>query len=194
MRDTRFEHFPFSLGMHSKGSPFMTARGIARLVPLVLSALCAGCGGGSSLVNPPTTAVAGVVTLGGKPLVGATVALVPLDAKKGRSARGITDAEGKFSVSTYFDAEHDARGAVAGDYVVTITKTEQSSEYAGMSNEQAMEAAVKKAQEQADGAEPPPGPKSLIPANYGSPVTSEFKVTVGAKSSDPLKLDLVDAP
>jgi hypothetical protein len=83
------------------------------LFPLFSAAcllLAAGCGGGLKPVP-----VTGDVTLDGKPLANAGVLFCPVE--KGPEAIGVTDASGKFQLSS---TEHS--GALPGQYRVTITK------------------------------------------------------------------------
>jgi mannose-6-phosphate isomerase-like protein (cupin superfamily) len=64
--------------------------------------------------GPPPVKVTGVLTLNGQPLAGATITLVP--EKDGRPAAGRTDAEGRYTLSTFANDD----GAVPGRYRVTI--------------------------------------------------------------------------
>jgi hypothetical protein len=150
-----------------------------RIAPVLATAalLAAGCGGPS---YPETYPVTGVVTLKGKPLEGADVQLVPLGNDTSvRSAGGTTDAEGKFSVKTYFDPQHHAEGAMKGEYAVTVSKLEAREMPAGMEPAKAMAQMMKQGP-----------PKNLVPKKYQTPPTSGFKVSVGDAPPAPLKLDL----
>jgi hypothetical protein len=64
--------------------------------------------------------VEGVVTLDGAPLPGATVSFMPVG--EGRSASGLTDGNGYFTLSTFRTDD----GALAGDYkvIVVVDNTE----------------------------------------------------------------------
>jgi hypothetical protein len=77
---------------------------------LVLAVALAGCSGGAA-----TSSVAGVVTLDGKPLVGASVQFVPQGT--GRDATGETDKNGEFAMSTFKPRD----GVVPGTYKVIIS-------------------------------------------------------------------------
>ena len=80
------------------------------------------CGCTASDPNlPKLYPVAGVVTLDEMPLAGAYVNLIPTGSTLGTGASGMTDAEGKFALSTL----HQGRGAAAGDYKVVISKLVQ---------------------------------------------------------------------
>ncbi|MBN2577819.1 MAG: hypothetical protein JXB10_02425 [Pirellulales bacterium] len=83
------------------------------LFPLCSAAcllLAAGCGGGLKPVP-----VTGDVTLDGKPVDDAGVLFCPKE--KGPVAIGVTDAAGKFQLSS-----NDHSGALPGQYRVAITK------------------------------------------------------------------------
>lgn len=83
-----------------------------------------GCSGSSNPVAP----VNGVVTLNGKPVADMVVTFTPVPGKTasvgdentpGKSATGNTDAEGKFTLSTY--ERND--GALVGEHKVTVFGT-----------------------------------------------------------------------
>ncbi len=89
----------------------------------LLAAIAAGCGGGTGF---PSAAVSGRVTLDGKPLADAIVRFTPTadPAAKGKAAHesgpdsaGITDADGRFTLSI----GDGSRGATVGPNRVTIT-------------------------------------------------------------------------
>jgi hypothetical protein len=86
------------------------------LVYLGLAACIIGCGGGA--VSAPTGEVQGVVTYQGKPVPDVNVTFTP---DKGRPGYGTTDAQGKFTISTFGDRD----GAVPGTHKVTITDTRE---------------------------------------------------------------------
>ncbi len=80
-----------------------------------------GCGG----VDNPVAPVNGVVTLNGKPVADMVVTFTPIpgktatvgeDNQPGKSATGNTDAEGKFTLSTYDRND----GALVGEHKVTV--------------------------------------------------------------------------
>src|SRR5437870_3422773 len=80
---------------------------------LVIAA--AGCGGGKS----KTTPVKGTVTLDGKPVALASVVFIP--RQDGRMvAQAVTNQDGNFELTTYQPND----GALAGEYLVTVTKDE----------------------------------------------------------------------
>ena len=67
------------------------------------------------------TAVTGTVTLDGQPVEGASVSFSPKSAD-GRAAAGITDASGRFSLTTVTSGD----GAMPGSYAVAVSKTTSS--------------------------------------------------------------------
>ena len=81
----------------------------------------AGCGAS----NLPTTPVTGTVTYDGEPLEGATVTLTPDAGSAGsRSASGISDASGNFVITTVFTDGATSEGALAGSYMIRVSKLE----------------------------------------------------------------------
>ena len=133
-------------------------------LPLLTTTL--GCWGS----NLPTTyPVSGVVTYRGKPLEGASVNFVPSSAEA-RPAGGITQSDGSFTLLTYYDSENQLKGAMAGDFVITVSKMEARAIKEDLKPEEAI------AEFRKLGA-----PKNLLPASYQSPATSKLKTTVGPK-------------
>ncbi len=77
--------------------------------------VAAGCGGSSDRLK--VVPVAGIVSLGGQPLAGATVSFVPETAGKGLlSAVGTSDDKGKFKLSA-----GSYVGLPVGKYKVAVT-------------------------------------------------------------------------
>lgn len=112
-----------------------------RFCLLALAIFAAGCG-----VKSRTSPVTGVVTLDGKPLVGASIHFVPQGA--GRDATGETDKDGQFTMSTLQPRD----GVVPGTYKVVIspsTGAADTKQYA--SPEEAMAAASKAPPKKASG-------------------------------------------
>ncbi len=128
---------------------------------------------------PTTVPVTGVVTLDGKAVAEATVNLVPM-SQTGKSASGITDAEGKFSVTTYMSPTFSPAGAMPGEYVISVIKMQYPEKPPGMTQweEQAWSDKAGK-------------PKSLLPKTYLDPMKSGLKVTV-KNAAEALKLELKD--
>ena len=102
-----------------------------KLVVAILILVAAGCRNDTG-----TVPVAGVLKLDGQPLKEASIQFVPQGS--GRDATATTDANGKFTMSTYEPRD----GALPGSYKVVITPfvaAETSPE--GASSEDAMAAA-----------------------------------------------------
>jgi len=86
---------------------------ILLVVPVVV-----GCSGPKGL---PVCYVEGIVTLDGKPLDGALISFYPAEpGESTRSAAGYSDASGKYTLTS--DGGEPQKGALEGDYVVTISK------------------------------------------------------------------------
>ncbi|MCA9033731.1 MAG: hypothetical protein KDA91_01315 [Planctomycetaceae bacterium] len=83
--------------------------------------LLCGCGGSG---RPSLVVVTGKVTLDGKPLEGASIAMKFVsddpDNKYGRPSRAVSDSSGQFKPAAYGDAE----GIPTGKYKVAIYKQE----------------------------------------------------------------------
>jgi hypothetical protein len=128
------------------------AAGLSAILGL---ALIAGCGDS----NPKTAPVSGKVTYKGEPVPKVNVVYTPA---KGRPAQGTTDAEGKYTLSTFKSND----GAVPGEHKVAITSTETppmpgSKEYATWK---------------------PSGPD--YPKKYRNSVDSPLKITVPGGNYD----------
>ncbi len=143
------------------------------LLCLLLAAF-AGCPGGGTGVD--TVAVTGTVTLDGSPVGGANVAFSPKSAD-GRAAAGITDASGRFTLTTIEAGD----GAVPGSYAVTITKV-SGGDQAGAALADRMSRGETLTAEELDtlarGGEGDVEQKSAIPEKYASADTSGFTAEV----------------
>lgn len=87
---------------------------------MLLLGVLSGCGGKVDS-GPALVPVTGKVILDGKPLVGATVTFNPTQGTPGNGAFGVTDAEGKFTLTDYSLNP----GCPAGDYGVTFSRMTQ---------------------------------------------------------------------
>lgn len=117
---------------------------------------------------PPTHKVTGTVTLRGKPLGGATIVFHPREgtAAAQRAASGLTDAGGRFTLTTVKPGD----GAVAGPFLVTVHKT--SGEIPGAVTMPPDEFGAFPL-----GADPSSG-TSLIPETYATPGSSGLTADV----------------
>ena len=86
---------------------------------VLLSVTTCGC---SNSTEYETTLVSGVVTCQGKPVPNATVNFTPVPdenrsaGQRGRVALGLTDKDGRFTLTTYQDGD----GAIVGKHIVTV--------------------------------------------------------------------------
>jgi hypothetical protein len=152
------------------------------LFPVVsLAAVCClcGCGGGGDSDRPETYPVTGTVTYNGAPVEGASVTFSPnvpisqVGQGGARGAFGVTDAEGKYQLTTF--APQD--GALPGEYRVSIMKYEGVEPLPPDYNEEEdYEAPDPNAQDTPR--------KSLIPEKYASAGTSGFTVTVKEEQNE----------
>ncbi len=96
---------------------------------LMLPFILAGCSGKSNDL-PALAEVTGQVTLDGNPLPGAIIDFYPqgaVEKKQSRASSAATDSEGKYSLMY----NNDTAGAILGDHMVRISKTEGGAEVAG---------------------------------------------------------------
>ena len=81
--------------------------------------LLSGCGGSDVPADRPAThEVTGIVKFKGEPIEGANVTFKPDGGERGAS--GITDASGKYTLTTFSAGD----GAIAGKYKVIVSKVE----------------------------------------------------------------------
>ncbi|QDU36338.1 hypothetical protein Mal4_06230 [Maioricimonas rarisocia] len=83
---------------------------------LLMMVAALGCTGGETEGRVDVYPVSGKVTMGGGPLVNATVAFAPREGQP--TAVGRTDVNGEYQLSTYGGND----GAAAGSYSVVVTK------------------------------------------------------------------------
>ena len=121
--------------------------------------------------RPATAPVTGVVRFDGEAVAGATVSF-QADAG-GRSASGITDAQGRYQLSTFARAD----GAVPGSYKVIVLKYATADGSAGGQDNYVPP----------QGPEPPP--KHLLPEKYSTVKTSSLTATV-ANGPNTIDFDL----
>lgn len=134
-----------------------------------------GCGDG----RPARTPVSGVVLFDSQPVSDATVVL--MTTAGGRPATGVTDKEGKFTLTT-FDQED---GAFLGEHVVTVIKKEL----------QITGTAPVKSNDEGRNAVSTPvlgynsNVKWYLPKKYADPSTSALRIKV-EPGMEPVRLEL----
>ena len=148
---------------------------------LACCVLAAGCGGGSS--NPATVPVSGTVTLNGQAVEGATVSFVGGAAN--RPTTGTTDAQGKFTLSTFEPND----GAPPGEYSITVTKYADAGggtapKEVDTTNPDAM---------YGDGGPDAAGSANELPDKYASISGTPLKETVTAEGDNNFTLNLDDS-
>lgn len=107
-----------------------------------------------------TIPVTGSITLSGAPVAGATVTF--LAPKDGRSASAITDAQGRYALTTFRRGD----GALPGDYNVIVMKFEIIT--GGQTGKKYVPVPET------------PEPKNQLPARYAQPGKSGLTATVTA--------------
>jgi hypothetical protein len=150
----------------------MTACRVCRIA-LAVSGLAAvgGCAADGPQ-RPKVVPVNGVVRFNGRPLDGARVTFT--SAAGGISAYGVTDAEGKFTLTTFLPGD----GAVPGKHQVTVVKAEEVGHPTAKTAPPVF---------RPGGA---PHPRSLIPPKYGNLATSGLTAEVSEAGDNEVVLDL----
>jgi hypothetical protein len=129
--------------------------------------------------------VSGVVLYQDKPVVGATVAF--RNDTSPRVASGVTDAQGKFHLTTFENLD----GAVLGEHEVTVTKTTANPEMAGASAENPT-AAYGAGMAAAAAGNTEAIAKHELPTKYGDLATTDLKATVVKDKPNEFTFKLVD--
>jgi len=132
----------------------------------------AGCGGADKPIS-----VRGTVTLGDKPLAGATVVFIP-DGDKGRQANGTTGKDGSFQLTTFKPDD----GALAGNYKVVVQHASGVEAPPAANMRDAMKG-------QADAVKKTRPPASDVPAQYSDPGKTPLKQKVPPDGPVQIKLD-----
>ena len=132
-----------------------------------LSIILTGCGPDLSHL-PKTVLAEGIVTLDGAPVESATVVFI---ADSGQhSARGMTDAEGKFTLRAFDEKD----GAVPGSYKVQVNKTVMTESGGGEDEESIGSVNVQYG----------------LPKRYAAISTSKLEVTIPDHDTTDIKLEL----
>jgi hypothetical protein len=159
----------------------MTRRSAALTLSLTL--LVAGCSSAPG-DRPELTPVSGTVVYNGKPIEGAEVAFWGEGAP--RPAKGLTDAEGKFSLSM-FDFND---GALPGANKVTVSKVAATTGSAPNPTTTLTDPTQMANQmQQATKAKPP---KNEFPAKYNSQSSTPLTETVTAGQENTFVIQLTD--
>ena len=163
---------------------WFNSRGLSFAVGMLMLASAAiGCGDASRGEVYP---VSGKVTIGGQPVEGAQINFMTPESS--RVARGMTDASGEYTLTTYSTGD----GAVAGDHSITIVKPSAAEDTSAMSSEDYMSAMQgNEGKENTDllggsGEDSSNG----IPAKYGKPEESGLIRTVVAGETNVFDFDL----
>ena len=135
----------------------------------------AGCGP-KPVEKPRTAPVTGVVLYRGKPVEGAMVSL--LTEQVSQAATGTTDADGKFTLSTFQPND----GAVPGSHRATVIKLDPELQQKPGEDANAYTSRVL-------GKDPG---RSLLPAKYASVRTTILTPQIKADGPNELRLELMD--
>jgi hypothetical protein len=159
----------------------MNAHRLFRACVAVLGlAAAAGCGGDKpKWQRPKPVHAGGVVRLNGQPLESALVTFT--NPTLGVSASGRSDAEGKFTLTTFEQGD----GAVPGKYKVSVSKVIAPPGLVDKTAAPVMRRA---------GAPPAPQPRWLIPKRYGNAETSGLTAEVSEAGSSEIVLELHGSP
>ncbi len=131
----------------------------------VCTGLATGCTQGAK--TTPTVPVSGTVKVKGQPVAEAQVSFRPSEGA--RFSTGITDAQGKYALSTFGKAD----GAPVGTYTVTIAKAAGGAGAAASAEDAGKAMAEKMSKKMAGkGAAPAAPAQSDVPAKYADPKTS----------------------
>jgi hypothetical protein len=166
---------------------------IARSQFALLLAALLGLSGCSGADRPKTYAVEGQVAYNGKPLEGATVSFWAETSP--RAAVGTTNAEGKFTLST-FELED---GAIAGLHKVTVTKLTEAELAAAAKMPAApndpsqMTQMTKMYRDKMDSmSQKGKKEKLAVPGKYSSASTTPLEAEVKASGNEPFVFQLTD--
>jgi hypothetical protein len=142
---------------------------LALLALAIITVFTVGCG--ETLKTEP---VSGTVTLDGSPVEKAMISFMPKDKNIGLSATGLTDAEGKYTLTAIDTTAVHGAGTLPGEYMIAVIKTEVS-EF--VSQEEADEKGIAATD---SGGGPSTGGETtyLVPKKYSEFPTSGLTYTV----------------
>ena len=169
---------------------------LALLTPLIVGL---GCSKGPTA--PTTVPVSGTIKYNGQPVAQATVTFQQKIAEVERRqhpAHGTTDDQGHYTLTTFVNPK-DFKGAVPGDYAVTISKMESAAvkewdareAYKQLEAKQPKEGTANAAQGM-KAVQQASQPKSAIPTKYNDPKTSDLSATVKPSGEQTFDFDLTD--
>lgn len=156
----------------------MKYRRIVLLSGLIAASMASGCGKGDT---PEVAPVEGTVLYKGQPVEGANVSFHSEGAP--RAGYAVTDAEGKFVVSTFGSRD----GAVPGDHVVTVSKAGEQAPAAATNQPPKPEELTKMYQQNFK-----TKAENKLPTKYSSRDTSPLKFTVTKDAPNNFNLELTD--
>jgi len=173
---TRSQFFQFF--QHRKDNDIMM-RSVLGLLFVGLLFVFPGCGQKGHGLK--VEYVEGIVTLDGQPLAGVSVTFIPKSEGGGaEAASGFSNEKGVYKLSSMNgDPE---KGAVAGEYVVNVSKVEVDDPKAGVPYEQAVKMTNVVVQQ-----------KQLLPAVYQDRRTSPLSFTVN-KGKNKIDIELKSNP
>lgn len=149
-------------------------------VALLCLVMAVGCGADAKPAwRPKVVHAGGVVRYQGQPLEGALVTFS--NPKLSASASGRTDAEGKFTLTTFESGD----GAVPGKHLVSVSKVQTPDQVVDKSSAPTVRNAR---------TGPPKQTRWLIPKRYGNASTSGLTVDVGESGSTDIVLELQGSP
>lgn len=137
-------------------------------------AVAIGLSNGCGQAGPKLYPVSGTVTFGGEPVTGATITLHSDHSP--RLVTGRSDAQGRFQLSTFEEGD----GAIAGEYIVTVTKYEVATPLA-TSPTSMDQAATSRTRVKVE---------SSLPAQFSTPTTSPLRCTVSDDKPNEVPLRL----
>jgi hypothetical protein len=171
---------------------YRPATGLALLAIACLAGLAylSGCGP----KGPATKPVTGTVLYRGKPIEDARVLFMrgSRNIAEGEMALGKTDTNGRFELTTHFGSQTGGKGAVVGQYEVTISKHVPPP---GISESkyQAMVEAANKFGEAGSTVPPnmrPPELVEMLPPQYSAVGKSKLKADVTAQGPNDFEFKL----
>ena len=172
------------------------SRRLLSLCPAVLVVLASGCPDGASRDSSwgETYPVSGQVLLNGVPVEGATVGFSPVDG--GQSARGRTDANGNFTLRTFFSVNFDDEGALGGEHRVTLYKAppqpkEETEQRTASTPEEAAQMAMQQnAQRYSQKSIKDAQKNTVFPKEYRSSDTTPLRREVKAGEPNEFKIEV----